>query len=261
MKTLYPVNKNIKSKITPLIYKNIDTCIGISIITCTNKENKCDNILNNFIRQNHQNKELIIILNNNNLKIDKWKYKLCKFNNINIYQLDQKITLGECINFAINKSNYPIIAKFDDDDYYGPEYLSDSLKILKYTEASIVGKSSTYVYFEKDKLLALKNNNRDNRYVFRVEGATLMFKKEIFDYIKFKSKNLGEDLEFCKSATREGLKIFSSNIHHYLYIRNINNNHSWNVSNAYLLKNCKIICKGKDLKYILENYINVTSPK
>ena len=119
MKIIYPVNKSIKLKINPSIYEKINTDIGVSIITCTNKMNKCKNIIDNFNRQNHQKKELIIVLNNNNLKIDKWRNNLCKYDNLKINQLDQKVTLGECINFAIDKSKYPIIAKFDDDDYYG----------------------------------------------------------------------------------------------------------------------------------------------
>ena len=261
MKILYPVNKSVKFKINTLIYNKINTNVGVSIITCTNKKNTFENITNNFNRQNHQNKELIIVLNNNNLKIDKWRYDLGKHNNLKIYQLDQHLTLGECINFAIDKCKYPIIAKFDDDDYYGPEYLPDSIRALKYTGADIVGKSNTFVYFDEYKLLAIKNINTDSRYVFRVEGSTLIFKKEILNNIKFKPKNLGEDIEFCRDAIKNGYKIYSSNIHHYLYIRNSNNNHSWNISNDYLIKCCKTLCRTKNLNYILENYINVTSPK
>lgn len=261
MKIIYPVNKSIKLKINPSIYEKINTDIGVSIITCTNKMNKCKNIIDNFNRQNHQKKELIIVLNNNNLKIDKWRNNLCKYDNLKINQLDQKVTLGECINFAIDKSKYPIIAKFDDDDYYGPDYLLDSIRSLEYTGADIVGKSNTFVYFEKEKLLATKNINTDNKYVSRVEGSTLIFRKDILNNMNFKPKNLGEDVDFCRDAMKNGYRIYSSNIHHYLYIRNSNNNHSWNVSDDYLIKCCKTICKTKNLNYILDNYINVTSPK
>ncbi len=259
MNELYPVNKTINFKINPSIYMKMDNKnTGVSIITCTNKKNHMDIILNNYIRQNHLKKELIIILNNNQLKIDNWRNKTNEY--IKIYQLDQNISLGECLNFATNKCKYPIIAKFDDDDYYGPKYLTDSIKSFYYTNADIIGKYSTFVYFKKDNILALRNINRDNKYVFRVEGPTLIFKKEILEKIKFKSKNLGEDLTFCKDALKNGLKIYSTNIYHYLYIRNSSKNHTWNISNEYFINNCKFLCKSKNMKKIINSYINVTSP-
>lgn len=261
MNLLYPVNKSIKLKVNHHIYKKINTKnIGVSVITCTNKKNHMNIILDNYIRQDFPKKELIIILNNNNLKIDAWKNKLNQNTNIKIYQLDSKISLGECLNFATSKCKYPIIAKFDDDDYYGPKYLTDSIKSFNYTNADIVGKYSTFVYFKKDNILALRNINRDNRYVYRVEGPTLIFKKEVLNKIKFKNKNLGEDIKFCKDAVKNGFKIYSTNIHHYLYMRYSNKNHTWNISNENLINNCKIICKSENLNDLINIYINVKNP-
>lgn len=38
---------------------------GVSIITCTNRQNYLNNLLQNFNRQRYAQKELIIIINNN----------------------------------------------------------------------------------------------------------------------------------------------------------------------------------------------------
>ena len=42
--------------------------------------------------------------------------------NVRVYQLHEKATLGDCLNYGVIKSKYDIIAKLDDDDYYGPNY-------------------------------------------------------------------------------------------------------------------------------------------
>lgn len=106
---LYPVNKSIQLRFHPDTYKNIDTKnYNVSIITCTNKKSLMKNILDNYYRQTHEKKELIIILNNNNLNIQLWKKKSQNYKNINIYKLDENKSLGECLNYAVKRSNYQI---------------------------------------------------------------------------------------------------------------------------------------------------------
>ncbi len=78
-----------------------------------------------------------------------------KYENIKIYKLSENISLGRCLNFGVNKAKFNIIAKFDDDDYYGPKYLSDSLKAFDETDAKLIGKGgATFVY-----LVGKKNPN------------------------------------------------------------------------------------------------------
>ena len=69
---------------------------GVSIITCTNVIESLNNILANFNRQEYLEKELIIIINNNEIDLDNWKNGTKENNNIRIFKLDQDITLGKC---------------------------------------------------------------------------------------------------------------------------------------------------------------------
>ena len=45
---------------------------GVSIITCTNKPHTLNNILDNFNRQYYADKELIIIINNDEIDLEEW---------------------------------------------------------------------------------------------------------------------------------------------------------------------------------------------
>ena len=213
---------------------------GVSIITSTNRLNYMRNIYSNYLNQSYKNKELIIILNNNYLNMDKWKVNSKSYDNVRIYQLSYKVSLGDCLNYAVEKSNYDIIAKFDDDDIYHCDYLTDSLKSFTYTDADIVGKSTVYIYFEENNTLALLNPNNENRYLERVHGATLIVNKYVFGKIKFQNINIGEDIKFCKDCKKNGYKIYSTNKNYYVYIRH-SNNHTWSIDNNDLMRQCKII--------------------
>ena len=251
------VGKNISKKAASrqrLSVRNDFSCKpGISVVTCTNRPRYMDNVFKNYCNQKYENKELIIILNDNSMNISKWIKKAKKFNDsIRIMQLDEKYSLGSCLNHGINHATHDIIAKFDDDDYYSPKYLSESIKAFKY--ADVIGKATTYVYFEASKTLAIRSPKRDNRYVYRVEGPTLLFKKEVFNTVKFADKSLGEDIQFCKDCTKNGIKIYSSDIYNYIYIRHgQKDKHAWNISDEFYLKLCKVVGKTDDYKSFINN--------
>ncbi|SDY45962.1 Glycosyl transferase family 2 [Proteiniborus ethanoligenes] len=224
---------------------------NISVITCTNRPRYMQNVFENYNQQSFKDKELILVLNNNKMNMQEWTREAKKHDNISVFQVDEKKTLGYCLNFGIEKAKYNIIAKFDDDDYYGPEYLSQSIKGFKY--ADVIGKYTTFVYFQNTQTLAIRNPKRDNRYVYRIEGPTLMFKREIFNKIRFVEKSLGEDIQFCKDCTKNGIKMYAIDKYNYVYVRHgLIDKHAWNIKDELFMKLCLIIGKVDDYK----KYIN-----
>lgn len=227
--------------------------MGISIITITNKPNNFRNIINNYSKQELNKKELILVLNNNSMSLKKYNHALKKYPNTYVYQLDEKVSLGNCLNYAIEHSNYNIVAKFDDDDYYGAKYLSNSLKTMIEKEALVLGKSTSYVYFKSNKVLAIRNLNKENKFVRRVEGPTFLIRKEVFSIIKFPDKSLGEDVQFCKDCIRNMIPIYSSDKKDFVYIREINkSNHTWKINDDFYLKLCKIIGKYDNFREYID---------
>ncbi|WP_427339123.1 glycosyltransferase [Caloranaerobacter sp. DY30410] len=247
---VYFMNCN-ENKNTSSFNKSIN--VGVSVITCTNRPNYMNNIFENFNRQLYKAKELIIILNKNIMDINKWKLKASSFQNISVYQLDENISLGQCLNFAVNKCKHEIIAKFDDDDYYSPYYLNSSIIALLKTNADIVGKSTTFVYFEASKILAIRNPRKENRYLTRIEGPTMIIKKDVFKKIKFRNITLGEDVNFCKDCIKKGFKIYSHDKYNYVYIRHgKTSTHTWKITDEYFKKLCIKIGKVEDYKSYIE---------
>lgn len=243
------VNKSVNSsnEKNPKIKSDIEIPIseypGISIVTCTMRTDYMKNIFGNYERQDYPKKELIIILNKNNMNIDEWKKEAKKYENVQVFHLDEKTTLGSCTNYGVEQSNYEIIAKFDDDDYYGPKFLSESVKAFFHTEAGVIGKKASFVYFEKSKILAIRNSKYENRYVKHMDGPTMLIKREVFDKVKFRDIPRGIDTEFCKDCRKAGIKIYSTNRFHHVYIRHKNRKkHTWQITDKELLKKfCKVV--------------------
>ncbi|WIV11199.1 glycosyltransferase family A protein [Proteiniborus sp. MB09-C3] len=239
----------------PIKYDDNSADTKVSVITCTNRPKYIKNVFENYHRQLFKDKELIIILNNNKMNINEWILKSKEYPDISIFQVDESKSLGYCLNYGIEKASYEIIAKLDDDDYYGPKYLSQAVNALKY--ADVVGKYTTYVYFQDTKTLAIRNPKRDNRYVYRIEGPTLVFRKEIFNKIKFQNKSLGEDNQFCKDCIKNGIKLYATDRYNYVYIRhNSTDKHAWNIRDELYKKLCKVIGEVDDYISFIEDSKN-----
>lgn len=225
----------------------------VSIVVCTMRPQYMNNVFSNYSRQIYDNKEMIIVLNNNKMNLKKWKEKAKQYKNVRVFQLDEKITLGNCLNFGIDQTKYEIIAKFDDDDYYGPKYLLDSVKAFKNVDAGVVGKAASYVYFEKSKTLAIRFPNRENRYVKHMDGPTMLIKREVLTKVRFANIPRGVDTRFSKDCVKKGIKIYSINRFHHVYIRHKSvESHTWKISDKKLLTHCRIIRRNvKDYtKYV-----------
>lgn len=210
----------------------------VSIIVSTNKLKYIDNIFSNYARLIYPHKELIIILNNNQLTMEHYKTKAANLKNVQIFRLDESCTLGECLNFGVEKSKYNYISKMDDDDYYGPYYLTDLMNVFKYTDAQITGKTTCFVYFQTNNTLGIFMPTYENRYVNNLAGGTILFKKGVFEKVKFRNLNIGEDNYFLSDCISAGLKIFSSDKYNYVYMRTKNlHEHTWQISEEQMLSN------------------------
>ncbi|MEK8227732.1 hypothetical protein NKG05_18930 [Oerskovia sp. M15] len=58
------------------------------------------------------------------------------------------VSLGGCLNRLVVAADGDVVAKMDDDDLYGPQYLSDQLYAMAYSGAEVVGKQAHYMYVE-----------------------------------------------------------------------------------------------------------------
>lgn len=180
--------------------------------------------------------------------MEDWRTKAALYPNIQVLQMDESISLGECLNLGVGQARLDYIAKFDDDDYYAPDYLDDAINVFAATEADIVGKRSIYAYFEGSQTLALAYANCENMYVDSVIGATMVIKKEVFDLVHFdKDMTLGEDTQFQKDCLAENIKIYSTHRFNFVCIRRQDyETHTWQVEDNEFLHYCQVVAHTDD---------------
>jgi hypothetical protein len=228
---------------------------GVSVITCTNRFNKINDIFNNFLRQRYMDKELIIILNNDDIPLDEYLERAKGFNNIKVFKLDENLTLGDCFKFALEHAIFDYIAKFDDDDYYGSYYLIQAMETFEEQSCDVIGKASYYIYFHQSKTLAIYAEQKQNKFISRVADSSLVFKREIFEKVRIPTiKKAGTFAMLQTNLKKHGIKIYSTDKYNYLVNRydDLEHNHTWKVSDEEYL-NYKLT------KIVEENVTDFTS--
>lgn len=220
---------------------------GVTVITSTNRLDRLENILANYLRQNYSApRELIVVVNNDGIDVNEWRRRTEDHSDISILQLGSNHTLGECLNYGVDHARYNYVAKCDDDDYYAPKYLSDLMPLFSSTGARIVGKCSMFVYFEGSHTLAIALPGNENIPVSGVAGATMIISKEVFNQVRFNVTNFGEDSLFLQECVAKGIPIFAGDRFNFVCIRGNPDQHTWQVDEAEYLRYCQIVAYTPD---------------
>ncbi|OLO37203.1 hypothetical protein BTR23_13830 [Alkalihalophilus pseudofirmus] len=225
----------------------------VSIITCTMRSECMDNVFENYNQQTWENKELIIVLNNDGMDKKKWKEKANQFPNISVFYQPNHVTLGECFNFAVTKAKYEYIAKFDDDDYYAPKYLSEIMEAFNQTNADIVGKKSIYAYITDKKALVIREQGHEKKFTENVRDCTLVVKKEVFNNITLAHKNQRAFWEFQIECRKKGYTIYSTSKQNFVYIKRKECHHTMKWSINEFMRKCKFVKYTENYKPLIES--------
>jgi len=227
----------------------------VSILAPTNRPDCLDNLISNIRRQIYAPIEVVILLNSERFdpkavqkRIDTELAHL----DVRVLFLPNVQTLAECLNEGLDTVRGEFVAKMDDDDYYGANYLSDLALATLYTDAEVIGKRSYYCYLEGSDQLVLRFPEQGYRHVDFVSGATLFVRRKVFDRVRFKAVQRGTDTLFLRQCQAEGFRIYSADPYNFILHRHADPTaHTWQVHDKEFVEKCQIISTGLDMGTVM----------
>jgi Glycosyl transferase family 2 len=195
----------------------------VSIITPTyNRSKFLKSTLKYFLHQNYNDIEWLIL--------DDGLQETTAFGDLagrNIFyeRIGGKLSIGEKRNLLIERSRGEIIVQFDDDDYYSPDYVRIMVSNLANLGADLLNLRGWFLYDcrshffgywnlmqkkglhyrcdQKGVVLGMVNsqNNRDLENSHLGYGFSYVFKKEVWNAVKFPEIDWNEDTEFSLKAS------------------------------------------------------------
>ncbi len=225
------------------------TAQGVSVVTCTNRPHQLETIIANYLRQDYAEKELVVMLNDDAFDLEAVRARLADVPNARAFQLPEHQTLGACLNEGVRQSRLPYVAKFDDDNHYGADYLNDMTLPFIYSDATVVGKNTYYAYLEGSGQLAVRFAGREHRYTDLLQGGTLVMARKLFDELQFEDVNRGEDTQFLQACRAAGYRLYSADRFNFVLHRAASlDDHTWKISEDEFLRSCEMLGTTADYR-------------
>ena len=216
----------------------------LPLVTILLATNRSDNLLNcrrNLICQDYPDIEPIVIVNKDDFDLEEVKSTLGDLPRLQVIRVPEHQTLGTCLNEGIALGRGAYFAKLDDDDLYGPRYISDLVCTARRTNAGLSGKTRCFYYYPATGKLFLRASHRG-----RVAGATLLFTAEVARSVRFPTNvTAGSDGGFIQECQRRGVTITSTDPFNFCVIRHRDMaRHTWVATDKSLFDNATLVCQG-----------------
>lgn len=139
-------------------------------------------------------------------------------------------SIGAKRNWLAEQAQSPVIAHFDDDDYYAPEYLKTMLEHLSRNGADMVKFSAWFLYSQRHRQFAYWDTNLTTGLAHRIGkegvtpliiseedgkalegnyagfGYTYVYRRSIWQAIRFPDINFAEDQGFADAVIAAGCR-------------------------------------------------------
>lgn len=152
-----------------------------------------------------------------------------------VHDLPAGETLGWCLNRVVESVGSAVVAKIDDDDHYGPGYLTDALQAMDYSGAGVIGRVASFTYLEgEDRTILRRLGDEEMYYDGTLIGATLVFDRSIWERSPFPHKTLAEDVGLQRGARALGKRVYVASRWDFVYHRRVSGN-TWRVPDEHFL--------------------------
>jgi spore maturation protein CgeB len=221
----------------------------VSMITPTKEPGDYVRIIENAFAQTHERLELVVgfgyLYSEDDVAhfIDRFEEETRRTGrNIRLRYVHfrERVHLGYKLNALMHEATGEVIAKMDDDDYYGPNYVSDMILPMRWGDFDLIGKHNTFwqdVEAGKFYLKYLRNAHRTTDMVF---GATFVGRRTMFLRNPFPERRTGEDTLQLAQLKSNGYRIYSADPFNFCIARRASQ-HTWDLPAGFWEKDCETL--------------------
>ncbi|MEM9465429.1 MAG: glycosyltransferase [Actinomycetota bacterium] len=218
----------------------------VDVICVTNRPHELSNVIANVRRQSYGGLRFTLVTNSDGFDEDEVERAVAPIAGASVLRLPEHLTIGQCMNAAIDATDGEFFAKIDDDDVYGEHYLSDMILATRFTDAAVYGKATFHAHTEGRDETVVRHEGHEYTYTSQVMGGTLLVRRRDVGGIRFEDRPTGADTAFLAACRDAGLRIFSTDRFNYLMVRRGDpGDHTWRISEEDFLRNTRSLGSGR----------------
>lgn len=224
----------------------------VAIVCVSSRPCLLDDVIANVERQTHADREFVLVTNSlsyEEIDVEGAVNRLSDvIGKVTVLRRPPEKTLGSCLNDAIAATDARFVAKFDDDDRYGANYLSDSLRAHSFAGAGVVGKHTYYAHLVAGDRTVIRFPAHEFSYTPTLAGGTLVIDRQRTRDLVFPDISLGEDRAFIASCHRRGISTFSAD--RFCFVQTRSDNNTWKISDDEFVRKTLGVAHGLPLNEI-----------
>jgi SAM-dependent methyltransferase len=226
----------------------------IDVMVATKRPQQLETVFDNLGRQTYPHFSLWLITHG--VSPDRGKVQeladRAGVNLATVVEVDESVILGDVFNIGFGETQSDIIAKMDDDDFYGAEYLWDLYSAFDFSGAEVAGKWAHYVYLEGADTTIYRFKDYEYRFTDVVAISTLMMQREVLEVEKFPAMAWGSGSVFLRALGAQGGRVFAGDRWNYLYRRGSDGDrNTFPISDMKLMSNSDVVCRGVNLDEVV----------
>ncbi|GAB2498625.1 glycosyltransferase family 2 protein [Nocardiopsis aegyptia] len=211
----------------------------VSVVLCTRRPEMVGFALRQVARQRGVEVELVLALHGFGLDTPRVRADVAAFRDAGhaavVFEAGPDAVFGSVLNGAIARASGSLVAKMDDDDWYGPDHLADLVLARRYSGADLVGCATEYHHLEGPDL-TVRRLVHSERFADHVTGAALLTDRTVLEeFGGFRPWRSGVDAGLLDDVARAGGSVYRT---HGLgcVVRRRTDGHTWRESAGYFLK-------------------------
>ncbi|RCK69137.1 glycosyltransferase family 2 protein [Desertihabitans brevis] len=211
---------------------------SVSAVVPTMRPHQLEHVLATIGAQRHPSVELVLVTHGftpDEGDLRRWRAER-GVEHLVVRHADASLTLGACLRLGVAAAAGDLVAKMDDDNHYGPHYLSDLVAHARQTGAETVGKGAHYVHLTGPRATMLRFADRELAWSPFVQGGTLLTPREVLADVPFADVPRAVDTTFLEALRRQGGRVWSADRFSFVSIRHTAaDTHTWPISDYDLL--------------------------
>lgn len=204
----------------PIPLRNAETDHVWVVVPFSRPEN-ASRVLENFVRQRFPFKKLVVVANGRALG-DPRSGLLERAGALMLTSDPHQSTAKNIALSEVRKRGGGFTAVMDDDDWYGPQYLTEACGYAK--TCDVVGKGRHFVSVDGNLWLCSREQRNSDGDDWITGGTIACWAEAAPEYALVK---WGEDATFCRAAITRGMRVRKTDLYHYLYRRDGATDHAW----------------------------------
>lgn len=230
---------------------------SVSAVISTNRAHELDTVADNMARQSLlASGELQVVLVLHGLDVDvaevTARFRDRGIDRLEVIAADASLTLGACLNLGIDASDGAHVAKIDDDNFYGREYLRDLVDAVDFSGAGIVGKWAHYTWLRSTGAVILRFPKSEHRFERLVQGGSILMRGEVARALRFSDLPRAVDTDLLTRAKAEGVRRYSSDRFNFVSIRGTDRHaHTWTLEDAaFMNRSSRVVFYGDPREHV-----------